>query len=212
MATESAKSANKRERTCVGCGEKAAPNAMVRLVLGPDGDVAVDAAGGAFGRGAHVHPAHECVVKACKFGLARSFKTRIEITEGELGAEIAAAYLRRAEGLLLAAKRARRLAQGADETYKALASDPNAVVVVANDAASVVNRTEIASAIKEGRACVWTNKSTLGRMLGREEVAVCAVTDVAIAEALRHAVGVAGSVRVIDKSPIEDVKTCLEDR
>lgn len=203
---------NKRERTCVGCGERAEPHDMVRLVLGPNGEVAVDAAGGAFGRGAHVHAVPECVTKACKFGLARSFKAAVKTTSDQLANEIAAAYMRRAEGLLLAAKRAKTLTVGADETLAALLQHPNATVVIANDAASVVKRTEIASAIAEGRACTWTNKASLGRMLARDEVAVCAVIDVAMAEALRQAVGVASSVRVVDQSPKEDVSKCLEER
>jgi predicted RNA-binding protein YlxR (DUF448 family) len=226
MSTESAEAHNKRERTCVGCAERAEPNEMVRLVLGPNGEVAADAAGGAFGRGAHVHPALLCITNACKFGLARSFKAAVKVTSEELSAEIAAAYMRRAEGLLLAAKRAKRLTVGADETLAALVQHPNATVVIANDAASVVKRTEIASAIAEGRACTWTNKAGLGRMLARDEVAVCAVIDVAMAEALRHAVGVASAMRsgTLERSestdqnedrvsgPTEDVSKCLEER
>ena len=77
-------------------------------------------------------------------------------------------------------------------------------------------------------ACTWTNKAGLGRMLARDEVAVCAVIDVATAKALRHAVGVASSVRcgtlersestdrdverVTTESPKEDVSKCLEER
>ncbi len=219
--TESAR-AHKRERTCAGCGETADPIAMVRLVLGPENAIAVDAAGGAFGRGAHVHPSVDCVSKACKHGLARSFKANVRVEANVLRAEIADAYMRRADGLVLAAKRAHRLTVGTDETLEALAkSGGTMMVIVANDAASVVNRYEIAFAIKEGRARSWTSKATLGRMLGKEEVAVCAVTDVAMAEALRHAVDVASAVRLSVKtedgaSPaaedrIED-ETCLEDR
>ena len=58
-------------RTCVGCGERveiprseSPSSVLVRLVLGPGGEVAVDAAGGGFGRGAHVHPRPGCVEKA----------------------------------------------------------------------------------------------------------------------------------------------------
>ena len=226
MSTESAEAHNKRERTCVGCGERAEPHEMVRLVLGPNGEVAVDAAGGAFGRGAHVHPSLDCVTKACKFGLSRSFKTAVKATSEELSTEIAAAYMRRAVGLLLAAKRAKTLTVGADETLAALMQHPKATVVIANDAASIVKRTEIAGAIAEGRACTWTNKAGLGRMLARDEVAVCAVIDVAMAEALRHALGVASAVRsgTLERSestdqnedrvsgPTEDVSKCLEER
>jgi predicted RNA-binding protein YlxR (DUF448 family) len=75
-----------RVRTCVGCGERvetprsgAAPSVLVRLVFGPGGEVAVDAAGGGFGRGAHVHPRPACVEKAAQRGLSRAAKGKVSL-------------------------------------------------------------------------------------------------------------------------------------
>jgi predicted RNA-binding protein YlxR (DUF448 family)/ribosomal protein L7Ae-like RNA K-turn-binding protein len=62
------------ERTCVGCGERAPATELVRLVLGPSGEIAVDAAGGGFGRGAHVHPRAACLEQAASRGLLRATK------------------------------------------------------------------------------------------------------------------------------------------
>lgn len=75
-----------RVRTCVGCGERVEiPRAgvpssvLVRLVMGPSGEVAVDAAGGGFGRGAHVHPRPACVEKAATKGLSRAARGKVSL-------------------------------------------------------------------------------------------------------------------------------------
>ena len=49
-------------RTCVGCGLRGAPSDMVRLVVA-DAEVVFDLAGGAFGRGVHLHPTPSCLAK-----------------------------------------------------------------------------------------------------------------------------------------------------
>jgi predicted RNA-binding protein YlxR (DUF448 family)/ribosomal protein L30E len=162
---------------------------MVRLVLGPDGDVAADMAGGAFGRGAHVHPDPECLKQACKGGLSRSFKTKVVADAGVLADRIVAGCDRRAVGLLLAARGAGVLAIGADATIEALENGAKAVVV-ACDAASVAQKVPIANAVAQGRAVAWGDKGSLGALLGREEVAVCAVRDAGIAARLITVVSV----------------------
>jgi predicted RNA-binding protein YlxR (DUF448 family)/ribosomal protein L7Ae-like RNA K-turn-binding protein len=67
-----------RTRTCVGCSERIDLNVVdeevVRLILGPGGEIAVDPKGGGFGRGAHVHARRDCVERAAKGGLLRATK------------------------------------------------------------------------------------------------------------------------------------------
>ena len=70
--------ASRRERTCVGCGERVpvdrARDEMVRLVLLPAQhgmEVAVDLAGHSSGRGAWVHGRTQCLERAAARGLAR---------------------------------------------------------------------------------------------------------------------------------------------
>jgi predicted RNA-binding protein YlxR (DUF448 family) len=103
----------KPERTCAGCGRAEGADAMVRLVRGPEGELAVDISSrlrGAFGRGAHVHPRKDCVAKACKGGLSRAFKANVKADADTLAREIAFACDRRMEGLLASAFRKRALA------------------------------------------------------------------------------------------------------
>src|SRR5271166_4942291 len=115
-----------RTRTCVGCGLPDDPSEMVRLVVADD-QVVFDLAGGAFGRGAHVHARPECLAKAPR-GLARSFK-RAPIDVVELGARLAAACDRRMTGLVLAARRSGGLAIGADAALSALRRGAPLVIV-----------------------------------------------------------------------------------
>jgi len=176
-------------RTCVGCGEKDSPAAFVRLVLVEDGSdtsrVLVDVGNSSFGRGAHVHARRSCLEKACKGGLSRSFKTRVVANAADLGSDIAAGMDRRFEGLLLAGRRSGYLVLGADAVCELLEQRKDLVIVVARDTKTVVSRRPIAEAIAEGRAMAWGTKEGVGRLLGREEVALVAVTSASIASELR---------------------------
>jgi predicted RNA-binding protein YlxR (DUF448 family) len=170
------------ERTCVGCGLQDDPAAMVRLVVAED-EVAFDLAGGAFGRGAHLHPRPECLAKAQR-GLARSFKREIKTGAVELAERLATACDRRMTGLALAARRAGALAIGADAALGALRRGAP-LVIVAVDAASIAQATEVQQAVAEGRAIAWRTKNDLGTLLGEEAVAICAVVHTGFAKELR---------------------------
>ncbi len=174
-------------RTCVGCGKADDADGLVRVVLGPRGGkdeatlVAVDLAESAHGRGAHVHARKECLARAAKGGLARSFKAKIAVTAEELATQIVEGCDRRIAGLLVGAWRAQLLGVGADAANAALDKGAQ-LVVVACDAGGVVERGAIGVAIGEGRAVAWKDKQTIGALLGgRGEIAVCAITNESIA-------------------------------
>ena len=54
------------QRTCIGCRQEAGKRQLLRLVRTPEGEVVVDPTGRANGRGAYVHAAQACWVKALK--------------------------------------------------------------------------------------------------------------------------------------------------
>jgi len=211
-----------RVRTCVGCGERfdhteaphtEAPHTeapAVRLVLAPGDsevavcEVAVDAAGGAFGRGAHLHPRPACIEKAAKRGLARAFRGVIRIgdapaTPRALADAIEEAYARRTAGLLASARRARAVVVGADVVVQALRAGEARLVVVASDALAAAQLYEVQAAVKEGRAVVWGDKESLGRLAGSGDraVAVMAITDIRLAAAVAMAIQVRESCRAV---------------
>jgi predicted RNA-binding protein YlxR (DUF448 family) len=186
-----------RVRTCVGCGKHDAPEALVRVVIAASAPssvqgagekgagLVVDFAGGSFGRGAHVHPAPKCIAGACRGGFSKAFKQRVDATPESFAELVRAAAERRAEGLLLGARRAGHLALGADAAAAALATGAD-LLVVAADAGSIATRAPFARAVADGRAVVIFDKARLGALLGREEIAVAAVTHAGIGAELRR--------------------------
>jgi len=173
-----------RERTCVGCGQHAGEGELLRLVVAED-EVCFDLAGGAFGRGAHLHASPACLAKAPR-GLSRAFKREIRIDAATLGASLVAACDRRMTGLLLAARRSGSLSLGTDDTMSALRSGAAPLAIVAVDAGqNLTTRLEVQDAVREGRAFAWKTKSDLGVLFGRDEVAVCGVRHSGIASELK---------------------------
>lgn len=161
-------------RTCVGCGKTDAPSELIRLVVSPEGEVAVDSAGGRFGRGAHLHPTMTCVSRASK-GLSRSMRRQVLVEPAALAQLIVEASERRISGLLSSAVRSRQTAAGVDSATQSLASGEAALVVVARDAAAAASAGAIARAVAEGRAVAFGTKAELGALLGRSEIGVLAI-------------------------------------
>lgn len=202
-----------RTRTCAGCGQRVEDgrDVLVRIVFGPDGELAIDSGEGTFGRGAYVHPVLACVTRGGDKGVARRAlrpegdAPRMPLSIGgeplsaaSLRAAVADAYRRRLLGLVTAARRGRSIAIGADAACAALASGEAKLVVVATDAAAAASRTEVRDAIAGGRAASWGTKLDLGELVdgGREDgVAVVAFLDPRIAAAVRDAVHVVDGLR-----------------
>lgn len=76
-------------RTCIGCGETAPRDRLLRLIRGPDGAVALDPDKSAPGRGAWVHPRASCLERAeGPRAIGRAFKGRARpAPPGELRSE-----------------------------------------------------------------------------------------------------------------------------
>jgi predicted RNA-binding protein YlxR (DUF448 family) len=196
------------ERTCVGCGKKAAPDALVRLVLNEaDSSVVADAKGGSFGRGAHVHNSRACLEAAAKKGLPRAFKREMKVNVDALSAQIAGAYNRRIDGLLSGGVRGGHVVYGTDKVVDAIRNGTAKLVLLAADARTAADRNEVRAMTGEGRALVLAGDrmrlaSALGRHgdQAREGVAICAVTSDPLAAEVRRAWLLAGS------SPVENAE------
>jgi predicted RNA-binding protein YlxR (DUF448 family) len=195
-----------RSRTCVGCQERvpvSAQDSMLRVVLGSSPSsgergarkhgVAVDVAGSAFGRGAHIHATRECLVKACRGGLSRAFRCEVVADASVLASDVVAGMDRRVEGLLLGARRAGILAFGEDAREAVQNGAP--LVVIACDAGASAGRA-VAQAVAEGRALVWRTKATLGALFARSEVAMVAIRHEGVASEIRRARSLADNVGV----------------
>lgn len=174
-------------RQCAGCATRDSADELLRVVLGPDGSLAVDLAGSRFGRGAHVHASKECMQRALRGGFAKVFKSKVDGTVEALGEQIVNAADRRIEGLLLGARRGKLVVAGADVVREAYREGNASLLIVASDATAAGKHAEVQDAVAQGKAIAWSNKERLGAIFGRDETAVCAVLHEGVAKAIESA-------------------------
>lgn len=178
-------------RSCVGCrASEDRAGDLVRVAFAPGHGWAVDLAGRpSLGRGAYVHPTRACVAKGVKGGFAKAWKREVNVELPAFFEALGQAASARLEGLLLGARRAGHLAIGADAAREAVAEGAP-LVFVAADAGHIVRESPFDDAIAKGHAVALWSKSKFGSLLGREEIAVVAVTHGGLADELRRTVSV----------------------
>ncbi len=182
------------ERTCVGCGKPDASKHLLRVVLGPDGQVAFDLANHAFGRGAHVHPTRSCLDQAARRGLSRSFRTRVACDTDTLRARLDEAVQRRMEGLLNSAIQSGNVVFGREAVDAGLVNQEIEIVVMACDASESPGPV-LAEAIASGHAAAWGTRIQLGAALGRSDVAVVGIRNPMLGRAIAEVCRIADGVR-----------------
>jgi len=144
----------------------------VRLVVGPDGAVVADLAGGSFGRGAWVHPRAGCVEGAVRGGLSRGLKTQVKANASEVLALLREAAVRRTVSLLQAAQRARKAALGTTALEEAERDGAVELLVLAGDARASAQLPSVLRLAQLGRVRVFKDKAVLGAAFGRDELAL----------------------------------------
>ncbi len=180
-------------RTCVGCGAKGAPEAMVRFVLGAGGEVRLDPASAgagpkAAGRGAHAHARPACLRAAAQKGLARSFRGPVRAPAEALAGAVREAALGRAWALLRAAfARGQAGAEGAGGAAESLA-------VVACDCPPEEFAAPLHEAVRRGRAVALGRRTALGALGGREALSMVFVRDAGVAKKIARACAMADGV------------------
>jgi len=190
---ESGRHGVKRQpRTCVGCRETDQRSALLRFAIGDEPPtLAPDLRGRLGGRGASVHPRWACLEAAVRGGgFDRAFRRRIDVTTDGLARVAVGQFERRLSGLLVSSLRAGRALVGADAARGAFTGRnvrrPK-LLIFASDAAG--RREELAALSERDSvpSITYGTKSTLGRALGRNEVAVVAIMDEQIAREVAHA-------------------------
>lgn len=187
------------ERTCIGCGKADVREHLVRVVVGPDGEVAFDLAGGTFGRGAHVHPSVSCVEKAASKGLSRSFGMAVRCDAASLCQLLVEAADRRIEGLLSSAARSGLVVIGFEAVDTALMREDLALAVVARDAGGCSSSRSIQKAVSEGRAVAWGTKALLASLVCRVEVSVLGIQSAKIGASVLMTCRAADGVRSVSE-------------
>lgn len=159
-------------RTCVGCRTSGSPQDLLRLVVGPDGEVAPDLSGGAFGRGAWVHPRPSCLADAVRGGLSRGLKTKVTTSVEQVALRLREAAARRTLSLLQAAQRAKKAALGTTALEEAERDGRVELLVMAGDAKASAELPAVKRLVAQGRVRLFKTKAELGAAFGRDDLAL----------------------------------------
>ena len=186
--------ANEPERRCIISGDRAPKGGLIRLALGPDGEVAPDVRARAPGRGAWIgvdRSAFEAALSKGKLkgALIRASKTRAVNVPEDLGARTEAALERAALDRLGLEARSGSLVTGSDRIADAARKGQVLLLLHASDAGEDGNRKldqawRVGSDLEgSGRTglVLGANRTILSKALGRENVVHLAVTDRAAA-------------------------------
>jgi uncharacterized protein len=159
-------------RTCVGCRASGPPQDLVRLVVGPDGEVVPDLAGGAFGRGAWVHPRAACVDGAVRGGLSRGLKVKVTTTVPVVVGLLREAAARRTLSLIQSAQRAQLAVLGTAGLEEAERDGRVELLVLASDAKASADLSAVRRLARAGRVRFFKTKAELGAAFARDELAL----------------------------------------
>ena len=184
------------ERTCILSRRTAPKDALIRLVLSPEGEVAPDVRARADGRGAWIGVARGELDEAnakgkLKGALARAFKTQDVSVPADLGDRIAAALRQSALDRLGMEARAGNLIHGSERVEAAARAGKVRLLVHAADAGED-GRKRLDQAWRTGggepRGVVFPEgRSILSIALGRENVVHVALIEPAAAARVLHA-------------------------
>ena len=189
------------ERTCILTRRTAAKDALIRLALGPDGQVAPDVRARAPGRGAWIGVDRATLDEAQAKGklraaLARAFKTGDLAVPDDLGERVEAALRQAVLDRLGLEARAGHLIAGSDRIEEAARRGRVDYLIHAADAAEEGRRrldqawrvgSDEAGSGRQGLVFPL-GRAILSLALGRENVVHVAIVDRAGAARVRHAI------------------------
>ena len=172
-----------RERRDVATGKVRPDHEMIRVVVGPDGEIVPDILAKLPGRGAWVGASRDAVEQAIKAkGFQRSFKTGVKVPD-DFADRTLDLLKRRALGLISMGLKAGRLNLGFDQVRGLSRSEPIAWRVEARDG-SADGRSKIRTIAKAvsrdyefplPKVCGVFTAAELGKALGRESVVHVAI-------------------------------------
>jgi len=189
------------ERTCILSGRKDGRDALIRLALGPDGQVAPDVRAKAPGRGAWIGVPRAELDQAIAKGrlakaLARAFKQAVKVP-ADLGSQIEQALERAALDRLGLEARAGQLLTGSERIADAARKGTVALLLHAADAAADGSR-RLDQALRVGTdqegsgvggLVIPATRAILSMALGRENVVHIGLIAPAAAARVNQALG-----------------------
>ncbi len=190
------------ERKCILTGDRADPDTLVRLAVGPEGQVLPDIRAKALGRGAWIGVSRAELDTALAKGklkgaLARAFKDSALHIPDDLPAMIESGLRRTLLDRLGLESRASMLLTGSEKIDVACRKGQVRLLLHAADAAADGNR-KLDQALRVGQEAEGTDlagtvlpvdRDALSMAMGRDNVVHIAVTDSRAASRLRSAIG-----------------------
>jgi predicted RNA-binding protein YlxR (DUF448 family) len=185
------------ERSCILTRRTAPREELIRLALGPDGQVAPDVRARAQGRGAWIGVGRKALDEAnakgkLKGALARAFKTNDVEVPTDLGERVETALRSQALDRLGLEARGGTLINGAERIEQAARAGKVHLLIHAADAGGDGNRSldqawRVGGGEQQGLVFPLP-RTILSMALGRENVVHIALTDPAAARRVRHAI------------------------
>jgi predicted RNA-binding protein YlxR (DUF448 family) len=163
---------------------------LVRLIVGDDGEVVPDLGGGAFGRGAWVHPRPSCVEGAVRGGLSRGLKIQVKASVEQVTTHLREAAARRTFSLLQAAQRAKRAAVGTTALEEAERDGRVELLVLASDAKASAQLPAVIRLGQQGRVRFFKTKAELGAAFKRDELALVGLLSPDLAQEVSRMISV----------------------
>lgn len=160
------------ERRCIVTGEVGPAEAMLRFVVGPDGQAVFDAAGKLPGRGLWLSARQDVLQTAAKKGaFSKAAKASVQVS-ADLAADVAKVLKARLLDRIGLARRAGQLVQGFDNVAQALKAGqgkagPAGVLIEAADAAPD-GRRKMANLAKDVPVVAVLDAAEIGRAIGRD--------------------------------------------
>ena len=185
------------ERSCILTRRTAPREELIRLALGPDGQVAPDVRARAPGRGAWIGVGRQALDEAntkgkLKGALARAFKTGTVEIPADLGERIELALRQQVLDRLGLEARGGSLINGSEKVEIAARQGKVHLLIHASDAGEDGNRRlDQAWRVGGGKKAGLVfpeNRTILSMALGRENVVHIALTDAAAARRVLHAI------------------------
>lgn len=176
------------QRTCLGCRKALEKDDLVRYVLSGGGDVVVDCRQKLPGRGAYTCVSRACVADAVRRDqFSRAYRGKNRRPDGDtLVAEVSRQLGERIEGLLGMARKAGLTVGGSNLTIASLdrAGEVGLVVVAGDISEGILEKVRRKCQAAGVPMHAWSDKASLGRLMGRDERSVIGVKQGKLAESL----------------------------
>ena len=190
------------QRRCIVTGEVRDRGVLLRLVVGPDGEIVPDVEARLPGRGLWLTPRRDIVATAAAKGLFAKAARRRVVLPSDLAGEVEQLLRARCLALLGLARRAGQLRTGFEKVREDLKAGRAGLLLAARDGAPD-GRQKLAALLGDRVPVALFDSEELSLALGRERVVHAVVAEGGIAQQLRRDLDRLQGMQAADSSRTE---------